>query len=541
MKIDPIGSLSAFEFNKKIRVRVCRIWRPKVIGKDNTFGGLQCILVDEMNDAIQASTKEFDYEYVAPKIKANHVYEITRFSTSRCKTSYKIVPHDAQVCFNTKTNFEELPGVHPNIPSHRFYLLDYSQLSSRIDQDAILTVKPLEDRMIGNERMEKIREVKLQNIRKEDVNLTLWGDTAKTFDFEALEHLTPPVLGVFTSLKVRRFRGNIVLSSSISTMIFINPDIPEAAPYKAIFAGPAHSVKMLSTSARQLIGSEQLENAEKMSVQDLNILDPDLYKSTSILCRAAITRFDTHAGWWYKACPCCYKQLRKDDNNDMLICVKHNVQTPLPWFKVNLIIEDASDETSAIIIGKPAERLFETSCYDLVVKKGFTDQQELPYAILQCQGHIKNFQLRFENLKNDFNRNDLLIQAIFDDKIQAVQSSSQASYESLTEFEEEDTTTQNFSSTPPIFDKELKRISSTISPTVVTTSPTKSSIRKSLFSSENRKKQKRETKITEEIDEQNISDTEDFPIKSLKNKVSPSKSEIVFTASKTRKNKCKDD
>ncbi|KAM1115203.1 hypothetical protein TB2_038298 [Malus domestica] len=297
---------------------------------------------------------------------------------------------------------------------------------------------------------------------------------------------------------------------------------------------------MLSTSARQLMGSEQLENAEKMSVQDLNILDPDLYKNTSVLCRAAVTRFDTHAGWWYKACPCCYKQLRNDENNDMLICVKHNVQIPLPWFKVSLILEDASDETNAIIIGKPAERLFGTSCYDLVVEKGFTDQQELPYAILQCQGQIKIFQLRFGNLKNDFNRNDLLIQAIFDDKIQAVQSSSKASYESLAEFEEEDTTAQNFSSTPPLFDKELKPISSTILPTIVTSS-TKSSIRKSLFSSENRKKQKRETEITEEIDEQNASNIEFFPIKSLRNKVSPSKSEIVFAASKTRKNKCKDD
>ncbi|KAM1011014.1 hypothetical protein ACFX13_047165 [Malus domestica] len=498
MMIDPIRSLSPFQFNKKIRVRVCRIWRPKVIGKDNAFGGLQCILVDEMKDAIQASLKEIDYENVAPKIKANHVYEITRFSTSRCKLSYKIVPHEAQVFFNTKTNFEELPGVHPNIPSHRFYLLDYSQLSSRIDQYDILidilgritAVKPLEDRMINNERMEKICEVKLQNIRKEDVNLTLWGDTAKTFDFEALEHLTPPVLGVFTSLKVSQFRENIVLNSSISAMIFINPDIPEATPYKAIFVGPAHSVKMLSTSARQLMGSEQLENTEKMSVQDLNILDPDLYKNTSVLCRAAVTRFDTHAGWWYKACPCCYKQLRKDENNDMLICVKHNVQIPLPWLKVSLILEDASDETNAIIIGKPAERLFGTSCYDLVVEKGFTDQQELPYAILQCQGQIKIFQLRFGNLKNDFNTNDLLIQAIFDNKIQAVQSSSKASYESLAEFEEEDTTAQNFSSTPPLFDKELKHISSTISPTIVTSS-TKSSIRKSIFSSENRKKQKR--------------------------------------------------
>ncbi|TQD74115.1 hypothetical protein C1H46_040354 [Malus baccata] len=150
-----------------------------------------------------------------------------------------------------------------------------------------------------------------------------------------------------------------------------------------------------------------------------------------------------------------------------------------------------------------------------VVKKGFTDQQELSYAILQCQGQIKKFQLRFGNLKNDFNRNDLLVQAIFDDKIQVVQSSSKASYESLAEFEEVDTIAQTFSS-------------------VVTTSSTKTSIPKGLFNSKSRKKPKRETEITEEIDEQNTSDTKDFPIKSLRNKLSPNKNEIVSTASKTR-------
>lgn len=44
----------------------------------------------------------------------------------------------------------------------------------------------------------------------------------------------------------------------------------------------------------------------------------------------------------------------------------------------------------------------------------------------------------------------------------------------------------------------------------------------------------RENETTKEFDEQNISGTQDFPIKSLKNKASPNKSEIVFNASKTQ-------
>ncbi|XP_050133667.1 uncharacterized protein LOC126609781 [Malus sylvestris] len=81
-----------------------------------------------------------------------------------------------------------------------------------------------------------------------------------------------------------------------------------------------------------------------------------------ICTRATIMRFDTHAGWWYKACPCCYKQLRKDENNDVLIFVKHNVQIPLPWFKVSLILEDVSDEISAIIIARTSAKMTEVLC-----------------------------------------------------------------------------------------------------------------------------------------------------------------------------------
>lgn len=43
-----IRDLQPFQFNKKIKVRVCRMWRPKLIGYDDQFGGLQCILVDQM-------------------------------------------------------------------------------------------------------------------------------------------------------------------------------------------------------------------------------------------------------------------------------------------------------------------------------------------------------------------------------------------------------------------------------------------------------------------------------------------------------------
>ncbi|XP_034198228.1 uncharacterized protein LOC117613766 isoform X1 [Prunus dulcis] len=249
------------------------MWRPKLIGSTDQFGGLQCILVDQKTDAIQASVKEIDYDFVAPKIKAGSIYEITHFHTGRNKPSHKIVPHVAQLFFNARTTFKELPTIQPHIPRHRFYLVDYTQLSTRIDKIDILrdvfghitAIQPLEQKMVGNERLEDKCEVCIENIR----------------------------------------------------------------------------------------------------------------------------------------------------------------------FKVSLVLEDSTDETNAIIIGRPAEQLFKISCNELVVQRGFTDQQQLPDVILQTRGQVKIFQLRFGSMRSDFNRNDLLIQAIFDDTMPLIEPTPQSSDKSL--------------------------------------------------------------------------------------------------------------
>ncbi|CAN6705062.1 unnamed protein product [Malus baccata var. baccata] len=70
--------------------------------------------------------------------------------------------------------------------------------------------------------------------RNEEVRVTLWGDCARTFDIEVVTQQPSPIVAVFTSLKVKRFLGNRVLSSTGCTLFFINPKIPEAANYKLI-------------------------------------------------------------------------------------------------------------------------------------------------------------------------------------------------------------------------------------------------------------------------------------------------------------------
>lgn len=119
----------------------------------------------------------------------------------------------------------------------------------------------------------------------------------------------------------------------------------------------------------------------------------DLQNNT-FMCRAAVARFDLSNGWWYKACPICFKQLKPKPQSDLLVYPTADIQNPIAWFKVSLILEDANDETNAIMIGKSVEELFGITCEELVVNKGFCDQRELPPQLLRVKDEIKLFQLK---------------------------------------------------------------------------------------------------------------------------------------------------
>ena len=130
---------------------------------------------------------------------------------------------------------------------------------------------------------------------------------------------------------------------------------------------------------------------------------------------------------------------------------------------MSLVLEDSTDETNAIIIGRPAEQLFKISCNELVVQRGFTDQQQLPDVILQTRGQVKIFQLRFGSMRSDFNINDLIIQAIFDDTMPLIEPTPQSSDKSLAAHDTENIGTQMVPPITPLLSKQIPSASSTSS------------------------------------------------------------------------------
>ncbi|KAB2612743.1 hypothetical protein D8674_035059 [Pyrus ussuriensis x Pyrus communis] len=373
----PLDQLVAYKKVVRIKVRVCRIWRPKYPDMGDKYTGLHCILVDEKQQAIEASSTEMDYEIIVPKIEVGICYEIINFHSNY-----------TQIIFTSKMVFKKLASVFPPIPRHRFFLLDYNGLYPRLNKCDIFTdvighlisVQPLEPIQI-NQRIEHKCDLVIQNISSnkfkykdfhdlkfffypfwlslfyinEEAKIRLWSNVAHAFSAFSLEQLHQPIIIVFTSLKVKLFGDSIILNTTGSTLFFIDPDIPKLNTYKSVFSTWPHPIKTLPPS-KQANELDIFQTGKRMTIEELGYLDPDLYKNDTFLCKASIKRYNTKYEW------------------------------------------------CALIIGRSGEKVFGVPCKDL-----------LPSEFLRLIGQKKIYHLHFGSRRNSLNSNDLLIYNISKD------------------------------------------------------------------------------------------------------------------------------
>lgn len=401
-----IRDIRPYQLNFRIRTRVSRIWRPKNYDGDR-YEGLHYILIDEKGDSIHAVIEEHDYPLT-------HVYDIFRFYTRNYQLKFKVVNHNVQLRFNELTEFEQVRETSAPIPKYAFQFLQFNKLKESMDNQTVLAdaygcIKSIiPERQVfvkDKNQWESICEIVLENLRREDLKITLWGDVARGVNLETVQKLPPPVLAVFTSLKLTEFDGNITASGRNHTCIIINPQIQEAADYQAEFSKPGDRVKV-ATSLKETTS----EKAWK-SVSELNALNPESYMKETVYCRASIRRFPTHNGWWYRCCSTskCFKQLKQKQNSDQFFCVQHGLQTPLPCYRVYMTIEDSENQATLTLMGNQAECLFGFTCQDLLKKTHYQTQQALPEEMEKIIGKSYLFEIKV-NLNGE-----LLVKNVFPD------------------------------------------------------------------------------------------------------------------------------
>ncbi|KAM5549911.1 hypothetical protein ABKV19_001035 [Rosa sericea] len=403
MRSTLIRDIKRFEFNLKIRGRVTRIWRPKKYDGERN-DGLHCVVVDEKDDPIHGIIEENELPHLKEKIEEGFVYDIFPFHTKEHPSRYKVVDHEAVAYFNQKTKFIRLENIFPPIPRHSFLLLEFDELKAAMEKQEVLidvygclkSVVPLYQTPVRNkEKMESKCEITLENLKREDLRITLWGDVARRFDLEAIQKHSAPVLVVFTSFRIALFLERISPSTTNHSCVIIDPDIPQREEYIKEFSKPGDKLKVIPNQSRQPTEQEAQKQTRK-SVAELNALNPKLYMNETIFSPATIVRFSTHNHntWWYKGCPTCYKYLKHKEDTDQFTCTEHDIQVPLPCYKLYMTIEDRENQATVLLLRKQAEQIFSITCPELVNKTVFPSEEAFPVEITNAIGQSYLFSMK---------------------------------------------------------------------------------------------------------------------------------------------------
>ncbi|XP_050131979.1 uncharacterized protein LOC126608190 [Malus sylvestris] len=424
MEFMPIRLLKAYELGNKLQIRVCRMWITNSIGDVPQPTSFDAVFVDKQGDAVHATMNARDIQFFKEHLKVGEAYEINKFRVIHNRTSSKIVPHAAILELNRKTVIVPISKTSQDIPMQWFNFIEFEQLHNKIDTDVELTdvfgcltvVQPTEEITIQRTRIAKKRNLNLQNIRGETIRVTLWGETATTFDDSEIQTLLPPVFVALTSLKVKLYRGNPVLGSTGATVYVFNPDIPQLSEYKLRFEHLRSPVRILPTSADMHAGRPTGGGAESKTIDDLLLLNPALHKNESFTCKATIVDVDLARGWWYKSCPSCHKTVKK--MFESFECNEHGLinKLPEPWFKIDLIVEDSTNQHNFLMIGRHAEKMLRVSCHTLVIEDGYDNPFILPPLLKTLVGETKQFQIYFGNQNTDFGKTDFIINGLLHDQ-----------------------------------------------------------------------------------------------------------------------------
>lgn len=142
-----------------------------------------------------------------------------------------------------------------------------------------------------------------------------------------------------------------------------------------------------------------VEQLNRITVSELNALNPQEYMNKTVYCSASIRRF-SHNGWWYRSCSTanCYKQLQKDEEEDNdYFCPLHGVQKAQPYYRVKMIIQDRESQATLTLMGRQAEQLFNSKCEELLQRRFYPTEQVLPKEIIDQVGQTYLFEVKLNH------------------------------------------------------------------------------------------------------------------------------------------------
>ncbi|KAJ8722019.1 hypothetical protein PYW08_004421 [Mythimna loreyi] len=398
----PIASLSPYQNKWVIKARVMsksdiRTW-------NNARGEGKLFSMDLCDDSgeIRATAFKNECDKFYDMIQVDKVYYISRCQLKTANKQFTSMKNDYEMTFTANTVVAECMEDSSSVPSVKFDFVPINEIAAK-NVDTLLDivgvcksaadVQELTARSTG--KLLKKRELTLVDNSGGAVVLTLWGKEAENFDGNS-----NPVVAV-KGARLSEFNGSKSLSCLASSMIRLNPDLPEAHKLRGWYDNGGADMEIVNISARAggyTGGSNEWITFADAEARQLGSGDKGDY--FSLLGVLTFTFADNAV---YKACPQeqCNKKL-VDQENGLYRCEKCNREYPNYKYRLLLAanVSDASGDQRITAFNEAAESMLGTNVAEI---GRLFEYDKTAYTQLFEEVKFKTFVFKFRTKMETYN------------------------------------------------------------------------------------------------------------------------------------------
>ncbi|XP_031833471.1 replication protein A 70 [Nomia melanderi] len=363
----PIVALSPYQNRWVIKARVVSKSGIRTWSNSRGEGKLFSMDIVDESGEIRCTAFRDQCDKFYDMLEVGKVYYISRATLKTANKQFNNLKNDYEMTLIGDSEIIPCYDAGNEIPSLRFDFMPISQVENKEKNDImdiLGVVKSCSDLQVLTSRTTG-REMKKKDVNLVDesntmVCLTLWGSQAEDFDGSM-----NPVLAI-KGARVGEFNGGKNLSTISSTVLQVDPDIPEAHRLRGWFntVGRNEEIRAISRGLGDAGGgvSGPFLTFKEAKDKELGYNGPDVY---TVKATVNMIRVENSL---YKSCPTesCKKKLI-DQANDMYRCEKCDKEFPNYRYRLlaSLSLADWTGHQWATAFSEEAEKMIGITAQEL--------------------------------------------------------------------------------------------------------------------------------------------------------------------------------